>query len=139
MTIWWNRFLNIYHSMYFFSLKKIILSHIIIHHSHFSTQIIKGTESCIQTVRPHENRIMRWRRRKVMSRERHMGHISEKKRIHSYKKVQLLVMITVVIMPTWNFKIPVIGLSLRKTEDGLLISARNLYRSSSLKRSPSWF
>lgn len=38
---------------------------------------------------------------------------------------------------TQNLKIPVIGLSLRKTEDGLLISARNLYRSSSLKRSPS--
>lgn len=38
---------------------------------------------------------------------------------------------------TQNLEIPVIGLSLRKTEDGLLISARNLYRSSSLKRSPS--
>lgn len=46
-------------------------------------------------------------------------------------------MIIVVITFTQNLKIPVIGLSRRKTEDGLLISARNLYRSSSLKRSPS--
>lgn len=33
--------------------------------------------------------------------------------------------------------IPVIGLSLLSTEDGLLISARNLYKSSSLNLSPS--
>lgn len=44
-----------------------------------------------------------------------------------------------ILMSTQDLKIPVIGLNRRKTEDGLLISARNLYRSSSLKRSPSYF
>lgn len=33
---------------------------------------------------------------------------------------------------------PVIGRSLRNTEEGRLISAKNLYRSSSLSRSPSY-
>lgn len=33
--------------------------------------------------------------------------------------------------------IPVMGLSLLRTEEGLLISARNLYKSSSLSLSPS--
>lgn len=33
--------------------------------------------------------------------------------------------------------VPVMGLSLLSTEEGLLISARNLYKSSSLNLSPS--
>lgn len=33
--------------------------------------------------------------------------------------------------------VPVMGLSLRSTDEGRLMSARNLYRSSSLRRSPS--
>lgn len=60
-----------------------------------------------------------------------------KKEVHNYQQYDILVMIRVVIMSNQKFKIPVIGLNRRKTEDGLLISARNLYKSSSLRRSPS--
>lgn len=39
--------------------------------------------------------------------------------------------------PKRSHSIPVIGLNLRNTDDGRLMSARNLYKSSSLRRSPS--
>lgn len=39
--------------------------------------------------------------------------------------------------PKISRSIPVIGLNLRNTDDGRLMSARNLYKSSSLRRSPS--
>lgn len=44
--------------------------------------------------------------------------------------------------PQWScaqrHPVPVTGLSRRRTEDGLLMSAKNLYRSSSLSLSPSY-